>query len=310
MTTQQDPILAILENQTTQERFQVSDLLIRLLAQVQVFEDFQRDDILATLKLLEKIVYAEGEYIFFEGDTGDTALYIIISGEVVVLKGATTRNPVEIARLAPGESFGEMSLIDRKPRSATIRALTSCTVFKLKSDALINRPRLAAKLLLNIARLLATRLRNSNRKCELFSATPFSQGMTDCEIRTFAAFLDMRFYLKGDSILSEDGEDSFMCIITEGQVNILKGNNANDMKVIATLGKGSSFGEMSLFDGQPRSAAAIAAENTSILILKREGLTDIIRDTPTIAAKFTLKVGTVLSQRLRLMDKKIISFLN
>ena len=226
------------------------------------------------------------------------------------MKGAMSRNPVEIARLAPGDSFGEMSLIDRKPRSASIRAISNCTVLKLRSDALINRPRLAAKLLLNISRLLATRLRNSNRKCELFSATPFAQGMSDHEIRTFANYLEMRFYLKGDNILSEDGEDSFMCIITEGQVNIMKGNNARDYKVIATLNKGSSFGEMSLFDGQPRSAAAIASENTSLLILKREYLCDMVRDTPAIAAKFTLKVGTILSQRLRLMDKKIINFLN
>ncbi len=310
MVLQQDPILAIINHQSNNDRFQVDDLLVRLLSQVQLIEDFTREDISAIIGSLEKIIFLENEYIFHEGDTGDTSVYIIVSGEVVVVKGAMSKSPVEMARLSPGESFGETSLIDRKPRSASIRAVNRCTLLKLKSDALVKRQRLAAKLLLNMSRLMATRLRNSNRKCELFAATPFASGMNDYEIRTFASYLEIRFFLKGDNIMNEDDAESYMCIITEGQVNIVKGNSTNDYKTIATLGRGQSFGEMSLFDGQPRSAAAVASENTSLLVLKREYLCDMVRDMPSIAAKFTVKVGTILSQRLRIMDKKLINFIN
>jgi len=308
MPSYQDPILAIISGHSAAERSQMNDLLIRLLSQVQLFDDFHQNDLLEMLNILEKVTFPAEKFIFHEGDFNEESLYILISGEVLVMNGVATKNPVEVAKLSPGESFGEMALIDNKPRSASIRTINHCTVLKLKKNSLISHPGLAAKLLLNISRLLAARLRNFNRRCELFAATSWANGMTSHEIRTFSNYLDIKFYLKGDVILKEGEDESFMCIITEGQVHILKEDSSNRNKIIATLSKGQSFGEMSLFDGYPRSATVAASRNTSILVLKRESLIDMIRDTPSIAAKFTIKLGSALSKRLRRMDNKTIEF--
>ncbi|CAK0749233.1 Cyclic nucleotide-binding domain-containing protein [Gammaproteobacteria bacterium] len=142
-------------------RLRVDALLLRLLSQVPLFSGFQRADLLEVLTVIEKETYSLGEYIFYEGDLGES-LYILVSGEVQVIKGQSTTHPIEIARLSPGESFGEMALVEKKPRSASIRTLNRCTFLRLNGKHLTHLPNVAAKLHFNIAKLLATRLRDSN----------------------------------------------------------------------------------------------------------------------------------------------------
>ncbi|CAK0763510.1 Cyclic nucleotide-binding domain-containing protein [Gammaproteobacteria bacterium] len=155
------PFGSLAEDHDAADRFRVDALLLRLLSQVRLFAGFQRSDLLEILNVIEKVVFARGEYIFYEGDLGES-LYILISGEVQVIKGKTTHHPIEITRFSPGESFGEMALVEKKPRSASIRTLDRCTVLRLNGKDLVHLPNAAAKLHFNIAKLLATRLRDSN----------------------------------------------------------------------------------------------------------------------------------------------------
>ena len=73
--------------------------------------------------------YEAGEVVFSEGDTGDS-LFMILAGQVEVLKrfGA---EPQQVGLLGPGEYFGEMALLGRRPRSATARALTALDLLVL-----------------------------------------------------------------------------------------------------------------------------------------------------------------------------------
>lgn len=103
-----------------------------------------------------------GETIIREGDLGDTA-YTIIEGEVQVWKWSPV-SPMELARLGPGAIFGEMSLVDEKPRSATITALTDSKLKVMPRgeflDGFKNDPGFAASLL----RVLLERLRETGMK--------------------------------------------------------------------------------------------------------------------------------------------------
>lgn len=75
---------------------------------------------------MEKKTYSEGDVIFSEGDESSEA-YRLLSGNVEI--SITTQGGARsLARLSVGEFFGEMSLIDDKPRSATATALTACEV--------------------------------------------------------------------------------------------------------------------------------------------------------------------------------------
>ena len=76
--------------------------------------------------------YAAGEVIIKENDFGDTA-YLIEQGQVEVSKELDGQT-VHLAYLRAGEIFGEMSMIDEKPRSATVTAVTATVVSELQRD--------------------------------------------------------------------------------------------------------------------------------------------------------------------------------
>ena len=66
--------------------------------------------------------FSPGELIVEEGRTGN-GLYVVLSGEVEVIKGMGGGRPQTVARLGPGEPFGEMALLGEWPRSASVRAV-------------------------------------------------------------------------------------------------------------------------------------------------------------------------------------------
>ncbi len=76
-----------------------------------------------------------GVVLFHEGDPA-RELYIVLDGEVEVLKKSRRQRDVRVAILGPNDSFGEMSIIDVQPRSATVRALGPSRLLKMTSEDL------------------------------------------------------------------------------------------------------------------------------------------------------------------------------
>lgn len=105
---------------------------------------------------------APGEAVFREGDSA-REMYVVLDGEVEVLKSSRRGRPTRIAILGPGDCFGEMSLIDVQPRSAMVRALGPTRLLRVASedlDALYRHDLKAYALItLNVARNLSRRLR-------------------------------------------------------------------------------------------------------------------------------------------------------
>lgn len=103
-----------------------------------------------------------GDIVFREGDQA-RELYVALSGELEVEKRSPRGIDVRLALLGPGDWFGEMSILDVQPRSATVRALapSRLLVFRTQDlDALYRRDLKAYSLLvLNIAREISRRLR-------------------------------------------------------------------------------------------------------------------------------------------------------
>ena len=93
--------------------------------------------------------YKSGEIIIRENDQGETA-YVIESGRVEVTKDLQGKN-IHLAYLYPGETFGEMSIIDDKPRSATVTAADDTEVHVIARDQFLetlnSNPEVALKLL-------------------------------------------------------------------------------------------------------------------------------------------------------------------
>jgi CRP-like cAMP-binding protein len=102
-----------------------------------------------------------GEVLFHEGDAGDK-LYVVTEGKIKLGRTSSDGRENLLAILGPGQMFGELSLFDPGPRSATVTAVTDCTFMSLSHEDLLRwldgRPSVARGLLAQ----LAARLRRAN----------------------------------------------------------------------------------------------------------------------------------------------------
>jgi len=109
--------------------------------------------------------------IFSDGDAADR-FYVIVSGKVRVSKQIPGMGEEALAILGPGDSFGEMALIDEAPRSADAITNTSAVLGVIDKHAfeqlLFTHHDLAHDLLWSFVRTLSARLRDSNEKMRAF----------------------------------------------------------------------------------------------------------------------------------------------
>src|SRR5579875_2552456 len=102
-----------------------------------------------------------GQDVFHEGDAGDR-LFLVIDGKVKISRSASDGRENLLAVLGTGDMFGELSLFDPGPRTATVSAVTDAVLASLDHDdlrpLLLERPAVAVQLL----QALAQRLRRTN----------------------------------------------------------------------------------------------------------------------------------------------------
>lgn len=146
------------------EAFNYTDmqrLLTKLADRVKVFHGMTANELSELLSQAEKCSHDPDAVIVKEGNLGNY-MYVIIYGEAVVSKRGVNDEDVELARLTAADSFGEMALLDQELRSATVKALTPCTLVRINDVALAKKPEIAAKFYRNMARQLSERLRSAN----------------------------------------------------------------------------------------------------------------------------------------------------
>jgi CRP/FNR family cyclic AMP-dependent transcriptional regulator len=121
------------------------------------------DEVLAHLtKTLKQFTVMPGDTIFRESEPAHE-MYVLLDGEVEVIKRSRHGREHRIALLGPADCFGEMSVIDMQPRSASVRAVAPSRVLRISSEDMDGLYRYDVKsyalITLNIARDLSRRLR-------------------------------------------------------------------------------------------------------------------------------------------------------
>jgi len=114
---------------------------------------------------LSSVELAEGQLLFNEGDQGND-LYIVADGAAAVSIRLPDGGTHEIARFSPGDFFGEMSIFDDAPRSASCRALAKSTLYSLSrsafTDVIAQHPHIALKLMYRMLNITTQRLRGTS----------------------------------------------------------------------------------------------------------------------------------------------------
>jgi CRP/FNR family cyclic AMP-dependent transcriptional regulator len=134
-----------------------------LLTQIPLFQGLAEEDCDAlAARLAEKTVKA-GDIVFSMGDSG-SSMYIVQSGAVQVYLPSAGKDgpPVDLKALRTGEYFGELSLFDDKPRSASVRALVDTVLLELTREELGEHLGRSTRAAMTILREMSERMRETN----------------------------------------------------------------------------------------------------------------------------------------------------
>ncbi|HUJ15743.1 MAG TPA: DUF1003 domain-containing protein [Thermoanaerobaculia bacterium] len=131
-----------------------------LLANIPLFESLTPDDLDALARRIEDAQYKDGDVIFQQGDEG-SSLFLIDDGAVEISYGEG-KGRVVLATLFPGQYFGELSLFDRAPRSATATATKASRLMRLDRDDLVDFVNKNPSAALRIIAEMSERLRQTN----------------------------------------------------------------------------------------------------------------------------------------------------
>jgi ATP/ADP translocase len=132
---------------------------ILLLKEIKIFSGLSAAELAAIASVTEEMEYAQDQIVIKQKDIGDT-VFLIIEGKVAVIMEKENSDGETIDQMASGAAFGEMSLIDDAPRSATIRTLSPCRFLILHKqefkETVMEFPRIA----LQIWSVLSQRIRH------------------------------------------------------------------------------------------------------------------------------------------------------
>jgi len=139
-----------------------------VLDSVPMFRHLAYQERMAFLSAADERRYDPGEILMSEGEPGEH-FYVLVEGECTVRKGEA-----DIANVGPGAPLGDMSLVNRMPRTATVVALTACTAVVLDRKAffgfLRSDPIIATKVLWAFVQVLTDRLDRTSSELQLVRA--------------------------------------------------------------------------------------------------------------------------------------------
>ena len=113
-----------------------TEMLVHFLGKTEVFSRFEPEEIEAFTPHFEFISVDINHTIFQEGSTGD-GWWIILGGEVSVTKEMASGPPHVLSHLYPGDTFGEMALLDGSPRMASLYAVVESHLARLSRDVFL-----------------------------------------------------------------------------------------------------------------------------------------------------------------------------
>ncbi|MFP5460637.1 MAG: Crp/Fnr family transcriptional regulator [Gammaproteobacteria bacterium] len=130
---------------------------------------------------------------------------------------------------------------------------------------------------------------------------PLFAGLTEPQFEQLAAGSARRSYPKGRTIVSEGEPSQSMYILLAGRAKVQRSDSEGKEVILAVLGSGEYFGEMSLIDDSPRSASVITLESSEFIAVSKEAFKAMLAQSPDMA----MSVMRGLVRRLREADKKI-----
>ena len=141
------------------------------------------------------------------------------------------------------------------------------------------------------------------KNVKLLQSVSLFWDLTEKELGYISEKMVSKYYDAGQMILLEASEGEQCFFVTEGSVKITRLSKKGREVILAILSDGDFFGEMSLLDGEFRSANVVALDDTEVLTLNRNDFLLVLKNYPQIAIRLLKE----MAHRLRKSDRQIAS---
>lgn len=155
---------------------------VAVLRGVPFFADMDEHSLELLASACRKRRYDADETLFFEGDPGHT-LYIILSGRVNIQKITPSGEILFLNQCGPGEAFGELALVDGKPRSADAVTAETCELLVLDQRAFARCLESSPKVTRGILAFLADRVRAADTRLQAYQSRDALGRVSDILLR-------------------------------------------------------------------------------------------------------------------------------
>jgi cAMP-dependent protein kinase regulator len=232
----------------------------------------------ALMGAFEVALIKGGEKVIEQGAEGAEA-FVLARGELEVLREQAEGEPLLLARLGNGALFGEMALLSRSPRAASVVATRPSVVLKVRVEALDDVASRSPEVGKTVAAYCQRRMvANLVRTSPLLG--PLSAGERQALIERFSAHT----FEAGETLIVQGKQADGLYVVASGEVRVVRRDGDDDV-VITHLGVGEVVGEVSLVLRRASNASVVAEHPTVALKLPAERFMEIVREHPTLLAQ-------------------------
>ncbi|HAF09402.1 MAG TPA: hypothetical protein DCK98_04895 [Chloroflexi bacterium] len=215
-----------------------------------------------------------GHTVITAGSVGDR-FYLVRSGRLQ----AVAPDGAVLGEIAPGEGFGELALIDRTPRTATVHALEAAELWSLDSSHFQRWVRDRFE--------IAARIRADQGQRQALATLPFFRDLEGRELDRIAARVQTRRYEGGEVVIQAGETGGGYYLIREGTADV----TLPDGRYVRTLGPGDGFGELALIFGVPRTATVTAKGPLAVGVLGRPDFAALVAASGESMRDFRARTG-------------------
>jgi hypothetical protein len=129
-------------------------------------------------------------------------------------------------------------------------------------------------------------------------------GLSESQLQRFAQFMELEKIPQWTVIVKQGDPGNAMFFIIQGELRV-RINVMGKETILATLGPGEFFGDISLFDHGPRSADVVANNDSILLKITAKAFEELSKNAPELATPFLRNIGQTMSARIRADNKRL-----
>lgn len=248
------------------------------LPEIPLFSQLDREAFIEVMNQLEVKTYLPGKLIIKEDDSAD-AFYIISEGTVRIKKELEDDTEIELAQLNRGDFFGEMAILGKAKRTASVEAVTNVEVFRISLDCFDRLIQKFSTIRQTLYKFYKTRLLHN-----LLNTSPLFEQLDKTDRIKLLKQFKSKQLPANYTLLEQDGDPKGLFIVVDGEIKVFRFIESNTRQDITTVGRGAILGEMSLLTGAKPMAHCSTVGDTWVLRLPPKQFTFLSETYPEIVS--------------------------